>query len=136
MKLSENNNKIDDLLEVDKNIKNNISSNLGKMCDNETNISSNLGKIGDNETNISSNLGKIGDNETNISSNLGKINVIENNFKISNDVFNDKYDIKNQLFNSNKNIHLYRLFETDIENNFNLDGELTINTIINLNMII
>ena len=30
-----------------------------------------------------------------------------------------------------KNMHLYKLFEIDIENNFNLDGELSINTIIN-----
>ena len=66
-KLSENINKIDDLVEVDKNVKNDISSNTTK--------------IGDNDTNISSNLGKIGFNETNISSNLGKINVIENYLK-------------------------------------------------------
>ena len=83
LKLSENNN--------------NISSNLTKIDNNETNISSNLTKIGDNETNISSNLTKIGDNETNISSNLEKINSIkENNFKISNNIFNDKYDIEKQ----------------------------------------
>ena len=73
LKLSENNDKIDDLLEIDKNIKNDISSNTTKIGVNETNISSNLGKIGDNKTNISSNLGKTGDNETNISSNLKKL---------------------------------------------------------------
>ena len=73
LKLGENNDKIDDLLEVDKNIKNDISSNMTKIGVNETNISSSLGKIGDNKTNISSNLEKIGDNETNISSNLKKL---------------------------------------------------------------
>ena len=105
---------------------------MSKIGDNETNISSNLTKIGDNETNISSNLTKIGDNETNISSNLEKINSIkENNLKISNNIFNDKYDIEKQLFSFNKNMHLYKLFEIDIENNFNLDGEFSINTIIN-----
>ena len=110
----------------------NISSNLTKIGDNETSISSNLTKIGDNETNISSNLTKIGDNETNISSNLEKINSIEeNNLKLSNIVFNDKYDIEKQLFSFNKNMHLFKLFEIDIENNFNLDGEFSINTIIN-----
>ena len=103
----------------------NISSNLTKIGDNETNISPNLTKIGDNETNISPNLTKIGDNETNISSNLTKINSIEeNNLKISNNIFNDKYDIEKQLFSFNKNMHLYKLFEIDIENNFNLYGEL------------
>ena len=146
LKLGENNDKIGDLLEVDKNIKKDISSNLAKIGDNETNISSNLTKIGDNETNISSNLTKIGDNETyissnatkigdneaNISLNLGKINSIqENNLKISNNVFNDKYYIEKQSFSFNKNMHSYKLFEKDFEYDFNTDGELMINTIIN-----
>ena len=114
LKLSENND--------------NISSNKTKIANNEKNISSNLTKIGDNETNISSNLTKIGDDETNISLNLEKINSIEeNNFKM----FNDKYDIEKQLFSFNKNMHLCKLFEIDIENNSNLDGELSINTVIN-----
>ena len=109
----------------------NISSNSTKIDNNETNISSNLTKIDNNETNISSNLTKIGNNETNISSNLTKINDIEeNNLKISNEVFNDKYDIVNQSFNFNKNTHSYQLFEKDIENNMTT-GELIINTIIN-----
>ena len=109
----------------------NISSNLTKIGNNETNISSNLTKIGNNETNISSNLTKIGNNESNISSNLTKINAIEeNNLKILNEVFNDKYDIVNQSFNFNKNAHSYQLFEKVIENNMTT-GELIINTIIN-----
>ena len=132
LKLSENNDNISSNLTKIGNNKTNISSNLTKIGDNETNISSTLTKIGDNETNISSNLTKIGDNETNISSYLEKMNSIEkNNLKISNNIFNDKYDIEKQLFSFNKNTHLYRLFEIDIENNFNLDGEFSINTIIN-----
>ena len=93
LKLSENNDKIDDLIEVDKNIKNDILSNTTK----------------------------IGANETNIFYNLEKINSIEeNNFKISNDVFNDKYDIKNQLFSFYKNVHSYILFKKNIlKDNFN-----------------
>ena len=103
-----------------------------KITENNDNISSNLTKIGNNETNISSNLTKIGDNETNISSNLEIINSIkENNLKISNNIFNDKYDIEKQLFSFNENMHLYKLFEINIENNLNLDGEFSINTIIN-----
>ena len=47
LKISENNNKIDDLIGVDKNIKKDVSSNLEKINDNETNISDNLGKIND-----------------------------------------------------------------------------------------
>ena len=45
LKISENNDKIDDLLKVDKNIKNDVSSNLRKISTNEGAISSNLGKI-------------------------------------------------------------------------------------------
>ena len=110
----------------------NISSNKTKIGDNETNISSNLTKIGDNETNISSNLPKISDNETNISLNVEKINSIqENDLKISNSVFNDKYDIEKQSFNFNKNSHSYKLFEKVFECDFNTNGGLIINTIIN-----
>ena len=118
LKLSENND--------------NISSNKTKIGTNETNISSNLGKIGTNETNVSSNTIKIADNETNISLNLEKINSIEeNNLKISNNAFNDKYDIEKQSFNLNKNSHSYILFQKVFEYDFNTDGELIINTIIN-----
>ena len=84
-------------------------------------------KIENDETNISSNLIKIGNNETNIANNLSKINTIE---KISDEVFNDKYNIINQSFNFNKNTHSYQLFEKVIENNMTT-GELIINTIIN-----
>ena len=124
----------------------NISSNLSKIETNETNISSNLTKIGTNKTNIFSNLSKIETNETNISSNLSKIeinetnissnftlinSIQENNFKISNNVFNDKYDIEKQSFNFNKNSHSYILFQKNFDYYFNTDGELIINNIIN-----
>ena len=79
LKLGENNDKIDDLIEVDKNIKNDISSNTTKINTNESDIPSNLEKINSIE---------------------------ENNLKISNNVFNDKYNIKNELFNFDKT-HIY-----------------------------
>ena len=89
-------------------------------------------KLSKNNENISSNLTKISNNETNISSNLTKINAIEeNNLKISNEAFNDKYDIVNQLFSFNKNVHSYKLFERVFEYDSNTDGELIINNIIN-----
>ena len=58
LKISENNDKIDDLLTVDKNIKKDVSSNTSKIDTNENDISSNLEKIGTNENTISSNLKK------------------------------------------------------------------------------
>ena len=70
-------------------------------------------------------------NKSDISSNLSKINSIEeNNLKISNNVFNDKYDIEKQSFNFNKNSHSYILFQRIFEYDFNTDGELIINNII------
>ena len=109
-----------------------ISSNLSKINTNVSDISPNLTKIGTNETNISSNLSKIGTNETNISSNLTKIySIEENNLKMSNNVFNDKYDIEKQSFNFNKNSHSYILFQKFFEYDFNTDGELIISNIIN-----
>ena len=59
LKISENNNKIDSLLEVDKNIIKDVSTNTSKIDTNESDISSNLSKINDNESSISNNLEKI-----------------------------------------------------------------------------
>ena len=47
LKISENNDKIDSLLKVDKIIKKDVSSNTTKIDTNEGNISSNLSKIND-----------------------------------------------------------------------------------------
>ena len=85
----------------------NIEANLSLIEDFKDDIDKIKANIEENlkliNTNISSNLTKIGDNETNISSNLTKINSIEeNNLKISNNIFNDKYDIEKQLFSFNK----------------------------------
>ena len=121
-KISEDNNKIDDLLKVDENIKNdvsnntakieNISSNLGKINTNKDDISSNLGIINTNKDNITSNLGKINTNKNDVSSNLGIINTNKNDIsfnlnQINNiksvlptlEIFKKTYSIKNQLFN-------------------------------------
>ena len=138
--------------------KNNISDNLGKIETNESNISGNYNisqinkkksefntsLIDTNRDNISSNLttlnnididlvslrGRINTHQTDIQNISSNINAIEeNNLKISDEVFNDRYDIINQSFNFNKNTHLYKLFEKTIENNM-VTGELIINTII------
>ena len=41
-----------------------------------------------------------------------------------------KYNIKNQSFGFNGNTHFYRLFETNIENNFNIGDILNISNYI------
>ena len=137
LKMSENNNKIDDLLEADKNIKNNISnnttkienisSNLGIINTNKSNISSNLSKIGNNENNISSNLGMINTNKNDISSNLNQINDIKSILPTL-EIFKKIYSIKNQSFKFNSNIIFFKLLEIEIENDSNVDGKLEINS--------
>ena len=95
LKLSENNNKIDDLIGVDKNIKKDVSSNLGLISTNESAISTNSEQIND------------------IKSLLPK-----------SEIFKKKYDITNQSFRFTRNIVYFKLLETEIENNFNKDGKL------------
>ena len=70
LKISENNNKTDSLLAVDKNIKKDVSSNLLKIGTNESNISSNSTNIDTNKNDIASNSTNIGTNENNITTNL------------------------------------------------------------------
>ena len=99
LKISENNNKIDDLIGVDKNIKKDVSSNSGLISTNEGNISSNLEQIND------------------IKSILPK-----------SEIFKKTYSIKNQSFRFTRNIIYLKLLETEIENNFNKDGKLEIDS--------
>ena len=132
LKLSENNKKIDDLIGVYKNIKNDISSNTSKVGDNKNDISTNSGLISTNTSSISTNSGQIDTNKNNISSNLLKINdntssISTNLKKIDNFTqyilksgkdFEEKYTIEKQIFRFNKNKHFYTIFEKEIEYDF------------------
>ena len=113
LKISENNNKIDSLIDVDKNIKKDIISNTSKIDTNESDISSNLGKISTNEENIASNLEQITD--------------IKSILRTS-EIFKKTYSITNQSFKFVKDIIFLKLLEIEIENNFNVDGKLEINS--------
>ena len=137
----------------------NISSNLSKINTNTSDISNNYNftqinkkksefntsLIDANRDNIAANLttlnnidndlvslrGRINTHQNDIQNINSNINAIkENNLKISNEVFNDKYDIENKSFNFNKTTHSYKLFEKVLETNMT-SGELIINTIIN-----
>ena len=137
----------------------NISSNLSKINTNTSDISNNYNisqinkkksefntsLIDTNRDNIASNLttlnnidndlislrGRINTHQNDIQNINSNINAIEeNNLKISDEVFNNSFDILNLSFNFNENSHSYKLFEKVIENNM-VTGELIINTIIN-----
>ena len=114
LKLSENNKKIDDLIGVDKNIKKDLSTNLGKINNNSStistnfkqiikntgDISSNLKQISTNTKSISTNSGQINDNSSSISSNLGKIN--DNSSDISSNLNQINSNTKSILTNLEK----------------------------------
>ena len=146
LKLNENNKKIDDLIGVDKNIKNDISTNTGKIDDNKSDISTNSSQISNNTSNISTNSGRIITNKSAISTNLEQIstntssistnlNLINSNTKsISTNLekidnftqyilqsgkdFEEKYTIEKQIFKFNKDKHFYTMFEKEIEFDF------------------
>ena len=152
LKLSENNGNISSNTSLIDTNKNNISSNTSLIDTNKNNISSNTSLIDTDTNNISTlktdvsnnynftqinkkksdnNTTFIDTNRDNIATNLSKINAIEeSNLKISDEIFNNRYNIISQNFNFNVNMHLYKLFEKTIENNM-ITGELIINTVIN-----
>ena len=108
LKLNENNNKIDDLIGVDKNIKKDISTNTGKI---DTNTSS-----------ISSNSDLISTNTGNISSNLSKLNNIENNLILVDDIYNEVFPIS-RFSATSKN---KRIFYSQLYSNFTTNGIIKI----------
>ena len=138
LKLSENNGNISSNTSLIDTNKNNISSNTSLIDTNvsdistlKTDVSNNYNFTQINKKKSEFNTSLIDNNRDNIVTNLSKINNIEeNNLKISDEVFNNRYDIINQNFNFNKNMHLYKLFEKTIEN-IMITGELIINTVIN-----
>ena len=124
LKLSENNGNISSNTSL-------IDTNVSDISTLKTDVSNNYNFIQINKKKSEFNTSLIDTNRDNIASNLTKINSIEeNNSKINNEIFNNRYDIVNQSFNFNENSHSYKLFEKVIENNM-VNGELIINTIIN-----
>ena len=78
-----------------------------------------------NKSNISSNLGIINTNKSNISSNLNQIKYIKSIFPKL-EIFKKTCSIKSQSFKFNSNKIYFKLLE--IENNFNIIGNLEINS--------
>ena len=140
LKLSENNKKIDDLIGVDKNIKKDLSTNLGKINNNSSTISTNFKQISVNTGDISDNLNQINTNTGDILSNSEQINsntksISTNLEKIDNFTqyilqsgkdFEEKYIIQKQIFKFDRNKHFYTMFEKEIEYNFTKNSLLFI----------
>ena len=118
LKLNENNNKIDDLIGVDKNIKKDISTNTEKIGNNKNDISTNLEQISTNTSSISSNSSQISTNTSSISTNLRKIDDFTQYILQSSKDFEEKYTIEKQIFRFNRDKHFYTIVEKDIEFDF------------------
>ena len=99
LKISENDNKIDSLLAVDKNIVKDVSSNATKIDTNENDISSNLEKMNSIKNNIST---RIKSDIDEIKSNLSNVDFNSNN----------KYSIEN-----------FFIYNIEIEKSYKLDKD-------------
>ena len=119
LKLSENNKKIDDLIVVDKNIKKDVSSNLGKINNNSSTISTNSGQINTNTGDISDNLNQINTNTENISDNLNQINTNTEN------ISNNLNQINTNTENISDNLNQINTNTGDISTN---SGQINTNT--------
>ena len=128
-KIGNNENSILSNLGIINTSKNDVSSNLGKLNTNKSNILSNLEIINTNKNIISSNLGIVNTNKNDISFNLNQINNVKSVLPTL-EIFKKTYSIKNQSFKFSSNIIYFKLLEMEIENNFNVDGKLEINSII------
>ena len=105
LKLSENINKINDLLEVDKNIKKDIVNNSNSIKNINKDVSNNFNRISINDKNIkfktdtiNSNIDEIKSTLTNVKNDLSDLKVNENvgNYSIQNFFIYD-IDVKNNF---------------------------------------
>ena len=123
LKISENNNKIDSLLAVDKNIVKDVSSNATKIDTNENDISSNLEKMNSIKNNIStrikSDIDEIKSNLSNIDFNSNNKYSIENFF-----IYNIEIEKSYQL---DKDKRSFSIFKYTLEDDFKKDSILEIN---------
>ena len=83
-----------------------ISTNSGLISTNTGSISTNSNLINTNTGSISTNSGLISTNTSNIASNLSKINNIENDIKISNEIYNETFVILN-MFTSSRSRNIF-----------------------------
>ena len=111
------------MIGVDKNIKNDISSNLSKIDNNENDISSNLVKINsienDLSTQIKSDIDEIKSNLSNIDFNSNNKYTIENFFIYNIEIEND--------YTLNKDNPEFSIFNYNLEDDFKSNSILEVN---------
>ena len=96
VKITENINKINDLLEVDKNIKKDIVNNSNKIVSMNESITNNFNRISNNDKNIKFKTDTINSNIDEIKSTLTNVENDLSDFKVNENVAN--YSIQNFLY--------------------------------------
>ena len=114
LKLSENINKINDLLEVDKNIKKDIVNNSNSIKNINKYVTNNFNRISINDKNIKFKTGTINSNINEIKSTLENLDLSSNN----------KYSIEN-----------FFIYNIEIENSYKLSKDTPRFSIFNYNLI-
>ena len=110
VRITENINKINDLLEVDKNIKKDIVDNSNSMENMSKNITNNFDRISINEKNIKFKTDTINSNIDEIKSTLTNIENDLSNFKVNENVAN--YSIQN-----------FFIYDIEVENDYTLNKD-------------
>ena len=134
MKITENIYEINDLLEVDKNIKKDIVNNSIKIVSMNESITNNFNRISINDKNIkfktdtiNSNIDEIKSTLTNVKNDLSDFKVNENvvNYSIQN-VFVYNIEIENN-YSLNKDNPKFVIFAYDLEDDFKANSVLEVN---------
>ena len=110
VKITENINKINDLLEVDKNIKKDIVNNSNKIVSMNESITNNFNRISTNDKNIKYQTGVINSNIDEIKSTLTNVKNDLSDLKVNENI--GKYSIQN-----------FFIFDIGVENNFSLNKD-------------
>ena len=134
VKITENINKINDLLEVEKNIKKDIVENSNSIENMNKDIKNNFNRISINEKSIkfktdtiNSNINEIKSTLTNVENDLSNFKVNENhgNYSIQNFFIYD-IEIEND-YTLNKDTPKFNIFTYDLEDDFKANSILEVN---------
>ena len=134
LKLSENNNKIDNLIQKDNEINKNLKNNVVLINSNKDIIETNKNNISENLELINKKFDIIESNRNGVSENLDSINLIKpkisNNYALSN-INKSKLDLKSDIID-NQTSKLYEIYTNLININTNISNN-TSNITGNLN---
>ena len=126
IKITENINKINDLLEVDKNIKKDIANNSNKIVSMNESITNNFNKISINDKNIKFKTDTINSNINEIKSTLDNFDLSSNNKYSIENFFIYNIEIENS-YKLSKDTPRFSIFNYDLVNEFRKGNILEVN---------